>query len=55
MNAHELAQLLLTCPNWPVRFMDYEGHEMQITGLVDDPSHELADKPVVELNIELAL
>ena len=55
MNAHELAQLLLSGPNWPVHFMDYEGHEMQITGLVDDPSDELADKPVIELNIKLAL
>jgi len=52
MKAHDLAQLLLQGPNDPVKFLDYDGLIMNVTGIREEHSLEFYNEPVVQLEIE---
>ena len=52
MKAHDLAQLLLQGPNDPVKFLDYDGLIMNVTGIREEHSLEFYNDPVVQLEIK---
>lgn len=53
MNSHKLAEILLSMPDLPVRFVDYEGMECQIIGTVSDTERpNFVERPTVLLEIK---
>lgn len=52
MNGHKLAEILLSMPDLPVRFVDYEDYECKIVGIVPDserPSDVLSPSILLEI------